>query len=73
MAIPLVHQYIARAFETAKLASVSAQGGADAVGLSNEIIGIYRGLSEEERNRAGTAECRQHFSALESVSKKGII
>ena len=67
----LVHQYITRAFETAKLASVSAQRGADSVALSKEIMRIYRSLSEEERNRVGTEEYRQHFSALESVSKKG--
>ena len=67
----LIHQYIARAFETAKLASVSAQRGADAVGLSKEIMGIYRGLTEEEKNQVGTEEYRRHFSGLESVEEKG--
>lgn len=67
----LVHQYITRAFETAKLASVSAQRGADSISLSKEIMGIYRGLSAEERAQVGTEEYRQHFSGLESVSKKG--
>ena len=67
----LVHQYITRAFETAKLASVSAQKGADSISLSKEIMSIYRGLSEEERNQMGTEEYRQYFSGLESVTKKG--
>ena len=67
----LIHQYITRAFETAKLASVSAQRGADAVGLSKEIIGVYRGLTEEEKNQVGTEEYRRYFSGLESVEKKG--
>ena len=67
----LVHQYITRAFETAKLASVSAQKGADSISLSKEIMGIYRGLTEEERSQVGTEEYRQHFSGLESVTKKG--
>ena len=67
----LVHQYITRAYETAKLASVSAQKGADSISLSKEIMGIYRGLTEEERNQVGTEEYRQHFSGLESVTKKG--
>ena len=67
----LVHQYITRAFETAKLASVSAQRGADSISLSKEIMSIYKGLTEEERSKTGTEEYRQHFSGLESVTKKG--
>ena len=67
----LVRHYITRAFDTAKLASVSAQKGADSVSLSKEIMGIYRGLTDEERKQVGTEEYRQHFSGLESVSKKG--
>ena len=67
----IANQYITRAFETAKLASVSAQRGADSISLSKEIMSIYRGLTAEERSKTGTEEYRRYFSGLESVSKKG--
>ncbi len=66
----LIHQYIARAFETAKGASVSAKNGADSIGLANSVMEIYRGLSPEQRAKTGTDEYRQYFADVDTVDQK---
>ena len=41
----LVQRSISRAFETAEKAAVSAEKGADSIGLSKEIMAVYRSLT----------------------------
>ena len=63
--LALTGQVIRHAFDLANYASVSATRGADAVTLSEQVMGIYRGLSEEERQLSGTQEYREFYSSLD--------
>ena len=63
-ALALSGQFIRHAFDIASYASVSATHGADSVGLAEDVMTIYRGLSEEDRQKNGTQEYRDLFSSL---------
>ena len=63
-ALALSGQYIRHAFDIASYASVSATHGADSVGLAEDVMTIYRGLSEADRQKNGTQEYRDLFSSL---------
>ena len=67
----LVQRSISRAYETAEKAAISAVKGADSIGLSKEIMDIYRSLTPEQREKTGTEEYRRLFSGLEAVNQKG--
>ena len=67
----LVQRSISRATETAGKASVSAAKGADSIGLSKEIMDVYRSLTPEQRAKTGTEEYKAYFSGLDAVSRKG--
>ena len=67
----LVQRSISRAFETAGKAAISAEKGADSIGLSKEIMTVYRSLTPEQREKTGTEEYRRFFSGLEAVNQKG--
>lgn len=62
----LSNQYIKHAFETASHASLSVSYGADSRRLADNVMHIYRGLSEEERQAVGTEEYRAHFSEIDT-------
>ena len=59
-------QYIKHAFETASHASVSVSHGIDSRGLADNVMRIYRGLSEEQRQTVGTEEYRALFSEVDT-------
>ncbi len=61
-------QYIRHAFNVASHASMSISHGADSRGLADEVMRIYRSLSEEERQAVGTEAYRAHFASVD-VSK----
>ena len=63
--LALTGQVILHAFDLASYASVSATRGADSVALAEQVMGIYRGLSEEERQLCGTPEYRKLYSSLD--------
>ena len=63
--LALTGQVIRHAFDLASYASVSTTHGADSVKLAGEVMSIYRGLSEEERQKNGTPEYRDFFSSLD--------
>ena len=60
----LSHQYIRHAFDLAVYAAASEPRGADYAGIADEVMAIYRGLSEEQRSRTGTEDYRAQFSAV---------
>ena len=59
-------QIIRHAFDISTSASNSASHGADALSLANEVLEIYRGLSEDERQLTGTTEYRDLFSSVDT-------
>ena len=73
----LFRQSIDRACKTARLAVASATNAADSIGLSKEIMGIYRGLTPEQRSlmesdaEADRETYRGFYTVLDSVTRKG--
>ena len=65
-AYTLSSQYIKHAFQTAEHASVSVSHGTDSRGLADDVMRIYRSLSEEQRQRVGTEEYRALFSEIDT-------
>ena len=65
-AYTLSSQYIKHAFQTAEHASVSVSHGTDSRGLADNVMRIYRSLSEEQRQTVGTEEYRALFSEIDT-------
>ena len=65
-AYTLSSQYIKHAFQTAEHASVSVSHGTDSRGLADDVMRIYRSLSEEQRQMVGTEEYRALFSEIDT-------
>ena len=65
-AYTLSSQYIKHAFQTAEHASVSVSHGTDSRGLADNVMRIYRSLSEEQRQMVGTEEYRALFSEIDT-------
>ena len=63
-------KYIEIADSAARQARMSATHGSDAVGFSQQVMGIYNSLSDEERAKNGTADYRHLFSDVD-MSKGG--
>ena len=61
----LMEQYIQHAFDLAEGVSNSVLRGADSVSLSRQVMGIYNSLSDEQRQKMGTQEYRDYFSAID--------
>ena len=58
-------------FEVAKTAAVMAEDSTDPEGIAKQTMGIYLGLSEEERAGIGTKEYYAHFvPVMESTAYK---
>ncbi|MBR0351679.1 MAG: SpoIIE family protein phosphatase [Oscillospiraceae bacterium] len=64
--LALSGQYVRHAYDTAFAARRSAVHGADAVSVSEEVMDIYYGLSEKQRQLNGTPEYRAFFSSLDT-------
>ena len=64
--IALSGQYVRHAFDTSFAARRSAVQGADAVALSEKVMDIYYGLSDEQRLLNGTPEYRDLFSSIDT-------
>lgn len=58
-------QIIQHAFEVTASASSSVTHGADAVSLANEVMTVYRGLRDEERQLTGTDGYRDLYSSID--------
>ena len=63
--VGLTRQYIRHAFNIATYAQMSAGHGTDSRGLAKQVMDIYEGLSEEDRQKVGTEEYRQFFSEVD--------
>ena len=63
----LSKEYIKNASDIARNVSESLQSGSDPQPYVDEIMGIYRGLSEEERQASGTEAYRARFSDVTST------
>ncbi len=64
--LALSGQYVRHASDIAFAARRSAVHGADAVSVSEEVMDIYYGLSEEQRQLNGTPEYRELFSSIDT-------
>lgn len=62
----LASQYVKEAFYISQSAAVSSLKGADTVQLSKTVMERYRSLSEQERQKLGTAEYRDVFTDAEA-------
>jgi len=61
----LNNRYVQHASDIAVFARQSAKhGSADSVGLAEQVMSIYRTLSEEQRKKVGTEEYRAFFSQV---------
>ena len=65
--ISLVNQYIAESFGLAKNAAVIIEHWINEDDLSNEVMRIYRSLSEDERQRTGTEEYKAAFAHVKEM------
>ncbi|MDC7294539.1 serine/threonine-protein phosphatase [Butyrivibrio sp. DSM 10294] len=61
-------QLIRVAESAAMQAAMSAIHGADSLGFSREVMDIYNGLSDEEKNAVGTPAYLEHFSSIDTGS-----
>ena len=61
----LTKKSIRNANSTAKTTLMSVRYAADPIPLSDQVMSIYRGLSEEQRQQCGSAEYRQYFADVD--------
>ena len=64
--LALSGQYVRHASDIAFAARRSAVHGANAVSVSQKVMDIYFGLSEEQRQLNGTPEYRELFSSVDT-------
>ena len=62
--VSLTRQYVSHAFYLSQNVSMLVSRETDCVGLADRVMTIYRGLSDEERAKTGSAEYRAHFSEI---------
>ncbi len=60
----LVDQYTGMSFTAASGAGIYIQDNYDIKSMMNEVMTIYRGMSDEERAAVGTKEYSSHFSHI---------
>ena len=70
-AIALVSQYIKTSDTTLKQLRQSIVNATDSVAYSKQVMEIYQGLSDEQRQKVGTDEYREYFSAVDTTTKGG--
>ena len=64
--LAMVQQHINLASNIASYASMSvSHGSADSRGFARQVMDIYRGLSEEQRQKVGTDEYRAYFADVD--------
>ena len=61
----LINQYTGHAFDVSTYACLDLMDEVDAGSLGEEMMTIYRGLSDEDRNKMGTDEYKAFFSSME--------
>ena len=61
-------QYITRAFDLAKTASVSATHGANSIQLAEDVMDIYYSLDEQQRQKCGSDEYLSYFADIDTSS-----
>ena len=62
----LLKQYIRYSYDVTEGLSQPVRKAADSFTLSGEVMRIYNGLSEEERQKVGTKEYMDHFSGIDT-------
>lgn len=62
----LKEQFIRNAFESATTAAMSAKHGMDTFNFAGEVMDIYQGLTEEQRQMTGTEEYRELFAHIDT-------
>ena len=62
----LLKQYIRYSYDVTEGLSQPVRKAADSFTLSGEVMRIYNGLSEEERQKVGTKEYLDHFSGIDT-------
>ncbi len=73
--VALSQHYVGLAFNLSRQTSMSVRhaSGANAAGLADEVMGIYRSLSPEEREKQGTPEYRERFKHIEESHSYSIL
>ena len=64
----LLQVSISRGESTVVRAAAAVQNSADVIGLSEDVMGVYSSLTQEQRSRTGTEEYRALFRQLEAVT-----
>lgn len=57
---------IEHSYDIVSHAKISLIHGADSIGLSKQIMDIYNSLTEEQKQKMGTEEYRQYYSAIDT-------
>lgn len=70
-AVTLTSQYIKNTGTTVKQVRMSVKHGTDSSSYARQVMEVYRGLTEEERQKVGTAEYRELFSQVDTTTKWG--
>ena len=60
----LMRQSVREAYNLASHVSFSATRGADSVALAEEVMDIYHGLTDDERQKVGTPEYLSYFEGI---------
>ena len=60
----LINQYIGESFGLASSTAVITDRWIDEEALSQRVMEIYRGLTDEERSKTGTAAYREKFAGI---------
>ena len=69
--ISLVDQYIKATDTTLKQLRLSVVNATNLVEYSEQVMEVYHGLSDEQRERIGTDEYREYFSQVDTTTKGG--
>ncbi len=64
----LLQVSVSRGENTVIRAAAAVQNSADVIGLSEDVMGVYSSLTQEQRSRTGTEEYRALFRQLEAVT-----
>ena len=68
----LINQYTGHAFDVSTYACLDLIENTDTVSLGEQMMAVYRGLSEEDRKKTGTPDYREFFASLEAENRKAL-
>ena len=70
-AVTLTRQYIKTTGTTVKQVRMSVKHSTDSASYARQVMEVYRGLTEEERQKVGADEYRELFSEVDTSTKGG--